>query len=61
LGAGVTGIAAGTLLLNLGKTTYSELEVVWIVGGGAGLFVGGIIALVLSFVGQPKSDDEIKV
>jgi hypothetical protein len=54
-GAGVTGIVAGTLFLCMGTTYFEEGEVIWILAGGSGLLVGGIIALVLSFVGQLKA------
>ena len=58
LGAGVTGIVAGILFLCIGTTYFEEGEVVWILAGGSGLLVGGIIALVLSFVGQRKKTDD---
>jgi hypothetical protein len=54
-GAGVTGIVAGILFLCMGTTYFEEGEVIWILAGGSGLLVGGIIALVLSFVGQLKA------
>ncbi len=54
-GTGVTGIVAGILFLCIGSTYFEEGEVVWLLAGGAGLLVGGIIALVLSFVGQRKN------
>ena len=57
-GAGVTGIVAGILFLCLGTTYFEEGEVIWILAGGSGLLVGGIFALVLSFVGQRKKTDD---
>lgn len=54
-GAGVTGIVAGVLFLALGTTYFEEDEVIWILAGGSGLLAGGIIALVLSFVGRRKT------
>lgn len=53
-GAGVTGIVAGVLFLARGTTYFEEAEVIWILAGGSGLLAGGIIALVLSFVGRRK-------
>ena len=57
-GAGVTGIVAGILFLCVGTTYFEEDEVIWILAGGSGLLVGGIIALVLSFVGKRKKTND---
>ena len=57
-GAGVTGIVAGILFLCVGTTYFEEDEVIWILAGGSGLLVGGIIALVLSFVGRCRKIDD---
>ncbi len=57
-GAGVTGIVAGILFLCIGTTYFEEGEVIWILAGGSGLLVGGIFALVLSFVGQRKETSD---
>ena len=45
------------LFLCRGTTCFEENEVIWILAGGSGLLVGGITALILSFVGQPKKID----
>ena len=58
LGTGVTGIVAGILFLCIGTTYLEEGEVISILAGSSGLLVGGIIALVLSFVGQRKKTDD---
>ena len=57
-GAGVTGIVAGILFLCMGTTYFEEDDVIWILAGGSGLLVGGIIALVLSFVGRSRKIDD---
>jgi hypothetical protein len=57
-GAGVTGIVAGILFLCMGTTHFEEDDVIWILAGGSGLLVGGIVALVLSFVGRCKKIDD---
>jgi len=57
-GAGVTGIVAGILFLCMGTTHFEEDEVIWILAGGSGLLVGGIVALVLSFVGRCRKIDD---
>ena len=57
-GAGVTGIVAGILFLCVGTTYFEEDDVIWILAGGSGLLVGGIIALVLSFVGRSRKIDD---
>ncbi|PHS00777.1 MAG: hypothetical protein COA78_23445 [Blastopirellula sp.] len=57
-GAGVTGIVAGIIFLQIGTTHFEEDEVVLMLAGGSGLLVGGIIALVLSFVGRRKKTGE---
>lgn len=57
-GAGVTGFVAGIIFLKSGSRHYGEKESIWILAGGAGLFVSGIVALVLSFVGKrPNPED----
>lgn len=53
-GAGVAGIVAGILFLSVGTALFAEDQVIAILAGGSGLLVSGIIALVLSFVGERK-------
>lgn len=60
--AGVAGIVSGICFLTIeqgeGSSFLSPHEAIWVLGGGSGLLVGGIVALVLSFVGPRKKTDE---
>ncbi len=61
--AGVTGIVSGICFLTIerGEGSWFLLphEAIWVLGGGSGLLVGGIVALVLSFVGQRKKTEDV--
>ena len=59
--AGVAGIVSGICFLAIERVEGASFllphEAIWVLGGGSGLLVGGIIALVLSFVGQRKKTE----
>ena len=61
--AGVAGIVSGICFLTIergeGASFLLPHEAIWVLGGGSGLLVGGIIALVLSFVGQRKKTENV--
>ncbi len=60
-GTGVAGIVAGVLFLCLGTTQVEEDEIVWILGGGSGLLVSGILSLVLSFIGRRNKANDREI
>jgi hypothetical protein len=61
--AGVAGIVSGICFLTVergeGSLFLLPHEAIWVLGGGSGLLVGGIVALVLSFVGQRKRTENV--
>ncbi len=62
-GAGVAGIVSGVLSLTIdmeGSWHLLAHEAIWVLGGGSGLLAGGIVALVLSFVGQRKKLEDAR-
>ena len=61
--AGVAGIVSGICFLSIergeGASFLLPHEAIWVLGGGSGLLVGGIVALVLSFVSQRKKTENV--
>jgi hypothetical protein len=59
--AGVAGIVSGICFLTIergeGASFLLPHEAIWVLGGGSGLLVGGIIALILSFVSRRKKTE----
>lgn len=59
--AGVAGIVGGIMFLVTDSKDFEQKEIIGMLAVGAGLLVGGIIALVLSFVGRRKKTGENQV
>ena len=59
--AGVAGIVGGIMFLVTDSEDFEQKEIIGMLAGGSGLLVGGIIALVLSFVGGRKKTGENQV